>query len=141
MQEPHDHDHEQDEAEAPTPYALLGGDEGVRALVDRFYDEMDTAEFARTIRALHPASLDESREKLWLFLCGWLGGPPRYIERFGHPRLRARHMPFPIAQAQSDAWMSCMRVALAACVPEVELRDALAHALSQLADHMRNRAG
>lgn len=73
---------------APTPYELLGGESGVRRLVDRFYDLMDSAPEAATIRALHARTLKASREKLFLFFSGWTGGPQLYVERFGHPQLR-----------------------------------------------------
>ena len=82
------------------PFERIGGEEGVRALVDRFYDLMDTLPEAAGIRAMHPRDLRMSREKLYLFLVGWLGGPPLYVERFGHPRLRARHLPFPIGDSE-----------------------------------------
>ena len=82
------------EAQGPPPFERLGGEPGVRALVDRFYDLMDLEPIYAGIRALHPTELDSSRDKLHWFLCGWLGGPNLYIERFGHPRLRARHMPY-----------------------------------------------
>ena len=78
------------------PYEILGGADGLRALVDRFYDLMDELQEAETIRALHAPDLTEAREKLFLFLSGWTGGPSLYIEKYGHPRLRARHLPFPI---------------------------------------------
>lgn len=120
-------------------YGRIGGEAAVRRLVDRFYDLMDTLPEARGIRALHPESLDGSRDKLFWFLVGWLGGPPLYIERFGHPRLRARHLPFPIASAERDAWMLCMSRALESCVEDPALRGFLEAALAQLADHMRNR--
>ena len=89
----------------PTAFELVGGEARVRALVDRFYDL--EPEFAG-IRALHPPSLDGSRDKLFWFLCGWLGGPDHYIDRFGHPRLRARHLPFAIASSERDQWLRCM---------------------------------
>ena len=95
-----------------TPYEILGGAEGVRALVDRFYDLMDELPEAADIRAMHPEDLAESREKLYLFLSGWTGGPPLYMQKHGHPRLRARHLPFPIGIAERDAWMLCMTRAL-----------------------------
>ena len=79
-----------DEAAAPSAYALIGGDAKVRALVDRFYDLMDLNAEATELRALHPTTLDGSRDKLFWFLCGWLGGPQHYAERFGHPMLRDR---------------------------------------------------
>ncbi|HET7774533.1 MAG TPA: group II truncated hemoglobin, partial [Burkholderiaceae bacterium] len=87
-----------------TAFELVGGEARVRALVDRFYDLMDLEPQFAGIRALHPNTLDSSRDKLFWFLCGWLGGPNHYIERFGHPRLRARHLPFPIGESERDQW-------------------------------------
>jgi len=80
----------------PTPYAALGGADGVRRLVDAFYDRMDGDPAFARLRGVHRADLSAAREKLTLYLSGWLGGPNLYIERYGHPRLRARHLPFPI---------------------------------------------
>ena len=96
------------DAAAATPFDRLGGGDGVRALVDRFYDLMDLEPAFAGIRAMHPTPLDSSRDKLYWFLCGWLGGPDHYIERFGHPRLRARHLPYAIGIAERDQWMACM---------------------------------
>ncbi|NIS29878.1 MAG: group II truncated hemoglobin, partial [Actinobacteria bacterium] len=89
-----------------------GGEAGVRRLVDRFYDLMDTLPEAAEVRALHPRSLHVSREKLFQFLSGWLGGPPLYVERYGHPRLRRRHFPFTIGEREAEQWMLCMRRAI-----------------------------
>lgn len=122
-----------------TPFERLGGAAGVRALVDRFYDLMDCLPEAYGIRKLHPADLSGSREKLYLFLTGWLGGPPLYIQRFGHPRLRARHLPFAIGETERDQWMLCMRQALDEQVTDAGLREHLQQALYRTADHMRNR--
>lgn len=129
---------------APVPepeelFARVGGEAGVRRLVDRFYDLMDGLPEARRIRSLHPASLDGSRDKLHWFLVGWLGGPPLYVQRFGHPRLRARHLPFPIGRAERDAWLLCMRRALVESVADEPARAFIDQALSRLADHMRNQ--
>jgi hemoglobin len=124
-----------------TPYEVLGGDTAVRSLVDRFYDLMDLEPAYQGLRALHPAALDGSRDKLYWFLCGWLGGPQLFVERRGHPRLRARHLPFAIDQAAAAAWMRCMAQALAEQVDDAALRDQLRDAMARLADHMRNRAG
>ena len=86
-----------------TTYEQMGGEPGIRALVDRFYELMDTLPEAATIRAMHPADLSESIEKLVLFLIGWSGGPPAYVTKYGHPRLRARHLPFAVDdEAASD---------------------------------------
>ena len=126
---------------APTPYELLGGDEGVRRLVDRFYDLMDSAPEAANVRALHARSLKASREKLHLFLTGWTGGPPVYVERFGHPRLRMRHFPFAIGARERDEWLWCMDRAMAEHPMPDHLRAMLRERLHQLADHMRNQPG
>jgi hemoglobin len=122
-----------------TPYEQLGGDAGVRRLVDRFYDLVDSAPEARTIRALHAASLNASREKLYLYLSTWTGGPPVYTERFGHPRLRARHIHFSIGTIERDEWLWCMHRALDEHEMSDELRTFLKEKLGALADHMRNR--
>lgn len=124
--------------EQPTPYELLGGAEAVQTLVDRFYDLMDTLPEAATIRAMHARSLKSSREKLVLFLTGWLGGPPLYMEKHGHPRLRMRHAPFVIDEDARQAWMLCMRQALDEQVDNDELRRFLDQALDRVAAHMRN---
>ena len=124
-----------------TPYQLFGGDAGVRALVEAFYDHMEFDEPYQGIRTLHPERLDTSRDKLYWFLSGWLGGPSLYIERFGHPRLRARHLPFPIGEAERDAWLACMRDALADRAIDATLSEWLMSQLSGTADWMRNKAG
>lgn len=125
---------------APTPYQQLGGEAGVRALVRRFYAHMDTLPEVWGVRRMHAEDLSGSAEKLFLFLSGWLGGPNLYVERYGHPFLRARHLPFAIGVAERDQWMQCMRAALEETVADAQLRAALGRSLSALADHMRNRA-
>ncbi len=125
-------------APAPLPFDQLGGADGVRRLVDRFYDLMDTSPEAVHVRALHAASLKSSREKLYLYLTGWTGGPQLYVERYGHPRLRQRHLPFPIALRERDEWLWCMDRALDEHgLPDALLRH-LRERLHELADHMRN---
>lgn len=120
-------------------YAQMGGEQGIRALVDRFYDLMDSLPEAARIRAMHPADLAESREKLALFLMMWSGGPRTYVEHRGHPRLRARHLPFPIDSADRDAWLHCMRLALEDSAVQEEVRGPLMDAMGRIAEHMRNR--
>ena len=122
-----------------TPYDHLGGDAGVRALVERFYDLMDLEPAYVDLRKVHAPSLDHAREKLYLFLSGWLGGPPLYVEKHGHPRLRARHLPFPIGTSERDQWMTCMARAMEEEGIAPELQSLLAAALARTADHMRNR--
>ena len=123
----------------PTPYDQLGGANAVRELVDRFYDYMDSEPEARHIRAMHAKSLRASREKLFLFLSGWLGGPDLYVQRYGHPMLRRRHLPFAIGRAERDQWMHCMRRALADMALDPALRERLEAAFLATADHMRNQ--
>lgn len=128
-----------DGASAATPFERLGGEGGVRALVDRFYDLMDLEPHYAGLRALHPADLSGSRDKLHWFLCGWLGGPDLYVERYGHPRLRARHMPYRIGIAERDQWMACMIQALQENEVDEGLAQRLAEAFFGTADWMRNR--
>ena len=127
--------------DATSPFDRLGGESAVRALVDRFYDLMDLEPQYRGIRALHPTTLDGSRDKLFCYLCGWLGGPNHYIERYGHPMLRARHLPYAIGKAERDQWMACMTQALHERGVESELAAGLQRAFQGTADWMRNRAG
>jgi hemoglobin len=122
-----------------TPFDRLGGETGVRALVDRFYDLMDLEPAAAALRALHPADLAGSRDKLFWFLCGWLGGPNHYIERFGHPMLRARHLPYAIGIAERDQWMACMIQAMDEQGVEAAMAEALAKSFFGTADWMRNK--
>lgn len=122
-----------------TVFEAIGGEAPLRRLVDAFYDRMDRQPEYAGIRALHPPQLSGSRDKLFWFLCGWSGGPDHYVERFGHPRLRARHLPFAIASKERDQWLGCMRQALQdGEVPEA-LRQRLMTAFFQTADWMRNQ--
>jgi len=124
-----------------TPFEWIGGETRVRALVDRFYDLMDIEPGYRELRAAHGSLLDDARDKLFWFLCGWLGGPSYYEERFGHPRLRMRHMPFAIGILERDQWLACMDQAMGETgVPE-DLRARLRESFFRTADWMRNTPG
>ena len=112
----------------PTPYDLLGGETKVRELVDRFYDYMDSLNEVSYIRDMHAKSLRASREKLFLFLSGWLGGPDLYIQKYGHPRLRMRHMPFAIDTQARDQWLHCMNKVLDDMVLDAKLSEHLKRA-------------
>jgi hemoglobin len=120
-------------------YEMLGSETGLRSLVDRFYDIMDSAPEAERIRGFHANSLKQSREKLFLFLSGWSGGPQLYVERFGHPRLRMRHMPFPIGSVERDQWLWCMNKALDESGLDVRLVELLKKRFAEAADFMRNK--
>lgn len=124
-----------------TFFQMLGGAEKIRDIVERFYDIMDSDSRAAGIRAMHAQDLTEAREKLFMFLTGWTGGPQLYIERYGHPQLRARHLPFPVDESARDQWMYCMIKSLHENAVEEPVLTRLASVLYELADFMRNRAG
>jgi len=122
-------------------YELLGGAEKLREMVDRFYDLMELEPEFAGIRALHPTPMDGSRDKLFWFLSGWMGGPNLYIEHFGHPRLRARHLPYAISSSERDQWLRCMAWAMQDVGVSEELQQHLMQSFYQTADWMRNRPG
>jgi hemoglobin len=122
-----------------TPYITLGGDAAIRSLVDRFYDIMDSDPRAGALRAMHPPQLADSRDKLYWYLSGWLGGPQLFVERKGHPRLRARHLPFVIDAAAQEAWMMCMTQAVHERFADVTHQTMLLEPLEKLSMHMRNQ--
>ncbi|HTN95296.1 MAG TPA: group II truncated hemoglobin [Gallionella sp.] len=122
-----------------THYERIGGADWVRALVERFYQLMDELPEAYGVRKLHAQDLQGATEKLYKFLTGWMGGPPLYVDQYGHPMLRARHLPFPISSTERDQWLLCMNQALSEVVEDVALRQELSAAFGKVADHMRNR--
>ena len=124
-----------------TSFEWTGGEAAVRALVDRFYDLMDIEPGYAELRAAHGNTLADARDKLHWFLCGWLGGPQHYTERFGHPRLRARHMPFAIGVQERDQWLACMDQAMRETGLDPALRERLNQSFFQTADWMRNQPG
>jgi hemoglobin len=120
-------------------YEMIGGETGLRSLVDRFYDLMDSSPEAAKVRAIHPGDLSESRNKLFMFLSGWSGGPALYIQTYGHPRLRQRHMPFPIGKAEREEWLWCMDKALKETQFDPELIEHLKKKFGEIANSMQNR--
>ncbi|MFY0526650.1 group II truncated hemoglobin [Archangium gephyra] len=126
------------------PFHRLGGEAGVQALAEAFYDAMDASEPA--LARLH--ELDEQgkvsrgmRERFGLFLIGWLGGPQHYMEKHGHPRLRMRHGHVPVDVAQRDAWLRCMQRAMDARGVKGNVRRFLDQRFSDVADFLRNVEG
>lgn len=89
---------------------------------------------------MHARNLGPIRVLLKKYLAQWLGGPQTYSQERGHPRLRARHLPFSIGEAERDQWLLCMRGALEQEVADAALRAFILDKLTDLADHMRNRA-
>ncbi len=121
---------------AATPYLELGGEDGTRRLAKEFYDVIE--EESPRLRAMLPRNITKTREKFFMYLSGWLGGPPLYEEKWGHPQLRMRHMPFSIGDREAEEWMRCMRVAMENAEIGEPLRSFLDERFEPLAQHMRN---
>ena len=124
-----------------TPFEWIGGEDRIKALVERFYDLMDLEPGYTALRAAHGTELTNARQRLFWFLCGWMGGPQHYTERFGHPMLRARHMPFHIGIKERDQWLACMDQAMGETAVPADLRERLRTSFFQTADWMRNTHG
>jgi len=121
-----------------TPYFRIGGEEKVRELANSFYDVMEHDPIAAELLAIHPQPLDRLRHVFFLYLSLWLGGPDDFQQQYGHPRLRARHLPFTVTPKLKEQWMYCMRKAMFATVDDIGLARKLLAALDQLAEHMIN---
>ena len=121
-------------------YQRIGGAEKIRALVHRFYQIMDELPETYGLRKMHAEDLQSSEDKLFKFLSGWMGGPQLFIQEYGHPVLRRRHMPFAIGESERDQWLLCMNKALQEVVQEEALRNELTRAFANVADQMRNQA-
>lgn len=124
-----------------TPFERIGGAVVVDRLVESFYHRMDTLPEAKTIRDMHASNLGPIKQVLKRYLSEWLGGPKLYSPEKGHPRLRQRHLGFPIGSAERDAWLLCMSGALDETVADAAARRDVDAALTKLADWMRNTAG
>jgi len=126
-------------SEVKTPYERIGGDEAVRRLCQIFYQIMSNTPQIELIRSMHPEDIKISEDKLYMFLSGWLGGPPLYTDAYGHPRLRGRHLPFSIGIEERDQWLYCMAQALKKMELESLFAEQLMSSFVQTADFMRNR--
>ncbi|MBO9655204.1 globin [Agrobacterium sp. SOY23] len=125
--------------ETITLYEAIGGDATVRALTRRFYELMDTLPEAARCRAIHPADLSGSEAKFYDYLTGYLGGPPVYVEKHGHPMLRRRHFVAPIGPAERDEWLLCFRRAMDETIENAKLREIIWAPVERLAFHMQNQ--
>lgn len=126
---------------AETPFALLGGADRVRALVETFYDVMSRDE--PQLAALHARDaggrVDQgTRERFGMFLVGWLGGPQDYVAQHGHPRLRMRHGRVPVHSVTRDAWLRCMQKAMDQQGIAGDVRRFLDGRFAEVADFLRN---
>jgi len=115
----------------------MGGEAVIRSIVDDFYDLVDAD--APTLRAMLPANDTVSRDKLYAYLVEWTGGPALYSPERGHPRMRARHLPFAIGSDEVDAWLRCMERAFDMNDVRGDVREFLDERISSLAHHMRNQ--
>ena len=118
---------------------MLGGEDGVRKLANDFYDIMERDGAAKELLAIHPQPMCSIRQRFFEYLSGWLGGPPLFEEKYGHPRLRARHLPFKIDDSMRDQWIHCMDQALDENVKNEQLRQGLKTSFYNLATHMINQ--
>ncbi|SDA93301.1 hemoglobin [Sinorhizobium sp. NFACC03] len=127
------------ETETTTLYEAIGGDPTVRALTRRFYELMDTLPEAARCRAVHPPDVSGSEEKFYEYLTGWLGGPPIYVEKRGHPMLRRRHFVAEIGPEERDEWLLCFTRALEEAIAHPKLRQIILDPITRLALHMQNK--
>jgi hemoglobin len=123
-----------------TPYQILGED-GIRQLTNAFYDIMDTLPEAAGLRAMHAKDLSPMKEKLAEYLTGWMGGPPRYADRYGTVCMTTPHEHYHIGPAERDQWLLCMDKALEQTGASKELMDMLKIPLFRIADAVRNKPG
>ena len=128
-------------AKPMTPYDRIGGAPVISAIVNDFYDRMEQDPAFKELRDMHPEDLQGSRDKLFMFLSGWMGGPDLFVEKFGHPRLRGRHMPFAIGVKERDQWVACMLLAMEDVGIEEGVRTKLLQNFFHTADFMRNKEG
>ena len=126
-------------SETITLYDAIGGDETVKALAKRFYELMDSLPEAKACRDIHPPSLEGSQAKFYDYLTGYLGGPPVYVEKYGHPMLRRRHFVAPIGPQERDGWILCFKLAMEDTIENPKLREIIWPPIERLAYHMQNQ--
>ena len=117
---------------------MIGGESTTRALSERFYDLMESREESADLLALHKQPMPSTRQKFFEFMSGWLGGPQLFAEKYGHPRLRARHLHVAIDDQMIEQWLHCMYQALQDTVENEEARNMIWSNLVPLARHMKN---
>lgn len=122
-----------------TLFEAIGGERTVRALTRRFYELMDSLPEAARCRAVHPPDLTRAEDRLNDYLIGYLGGPPVYVEKYGHPRLRSRHFIAEIGPQERDEWLLCFRRAMDETITNETLRAIIREPIERLAFHMQNK--
>ncbi|MDD3444623.1 MAG: group II truncated hemoglobin [Zavarzinia sp.] len=124
-----------------TAYEQIGGDAGVRKVARLMYEAMEILPQAAACRAIHPKDLSGAEQKFYEYLSGWLGGPPLYTDKYGHPMLRRRHLPAPIGPEEREGWLLCFATAWAEVAADAPLRDLVMRKVVELAYHMQNTDG
>jgi len=122
-------------------YTRLGGETVLREFVNHLYDYMDSTLKVKHVRDMHSEDLSHARDRLFMFLSGMLGGPPLYIDKFGPPRLRRKHLSFEIGNEERDQWLLCARYAVNKLDVAGHLREELMRDLTVMANHLRNKNG
>lgn len=122
-----------------TAYEQIGGESGVRRLVNRFYDLMEQEPSLGELRAMHAQDLGPMRERLFEFMSGWLGGPPLYFERPAHACIMSAHLPYAIGTQERDQWLAAMYKALQETALSERTHKAIRQGLFQMAEAFRNR--
>lgn len=125
-----------DRNEPVTIYEKIGGAKKVRQLVEAFYPRVIKHPL---LKPIFPEDIRPVMEKQYLFLTQFFGGPPLYSEKYGHPMLRARHMPFPITPERAEAWLECMSQALDEVEIQGKIREVIWSRLVLTAHHMVNQ--
>ena len=120
-------------------YTRLGGEHVLREFVNHLYDFMDYFPAVEPLRKMHSADLTQARERLFMFLSGMLGGPPLYLQEFGHPRLRQKHMHFKIGDKERDQWLLCAHNAANQLAISADVREDMMMELTLMANHLRNQ--
>jgi hemoglobin len=118
-----------------TPYVMMGGAEVLAKLVDAFYNRVAVDPH---LSPIFPNDLTETKEKQYKFLTQFFGGPTLYSNEYGHPMLRARHMPFTITPKRAEAWLACMKAAMDDIKLSGSIRDFMLQRLTHTAYHMVN---
>lgn len=116
-------------------YEQIGGEDMIKRLVEAFYNRVAKDP---NLSPIFPDDLTETARKQTQFLTQFLGGPPLYTDEHGHPRLRARHMPFEITPKRASAWLACMTEAMDEVGLDGSLREQFYSRLVMTAHHMVN---
>lgn len=119
-----------------TAFQKIGGELGVKRLVETFYDIVETDPRGELVHQMHFGrfGMDHVRDAQFAYLCGFLGGPRYYVERMGHSDLRLIHEHLEIDRDQADAWLDCMTAAIDQIGLDPSLKEILMRGFTRAAD-------